>query len=218
MLDPPVRARWRCCLSMSPGPTSSESGDVPPADTCTRAHVYTAHIRGWPCRWQTLRALKLTQMAQWPYQPLAEQDKGPLVRIYRHTCTRWILPATGLRYWACHSFHAWSPGLRLSWDGPGKNLDKGGSCASPRSLGVLILGSCLPLRSLWLVEMGLWWLLWWAWEQPGKTGCYLGPPSCHWFSQLLGGRAEELLSRNPTLTTQVNLLLFGSLMLLNYNK
>lgn len=74
---------------MPPGPSSGESGDVFPADTSTRAHVYTTYIHGWPRRSQTLRALTLTQdgTTASPLPSLAEQDEGPLVRIYTKTHT-----------------------------------------------------------------------------------------------------------------------------------
>lgn len=95
-----------------------------------------------------------------PLSSLDGQDEGPLVRIYMRTCTRWVLPATGLSHWVCHSFHSWTTGLTLSWDSPGQGRPSS-IISFLRTPWFEVLVPLCPSR---FVQMGLWWLLWWAWE------------------------------------------------------
>lgn len=80
------------------------------------------------------------------------------------------------------AFHAWTMGLWLCWDSPGKG---------PRevvcSLRVLNLGSQLPLCPC--APLGLW-----RWAVNGLMAPVMG----HCLPGLLCGCADEVLSHNPT--------------------
>lgn len=109
-------------------PRSHQEGDwtcVPSRQMHTAHHCMAAHTT----------PNTHTNTAQCPHHP-------PLSgwRSIRENGPEWILPAAGLKHWACYSFHAW-----LSCDSPGRAL-----C----SLGLLNWCSCLPLCPC--APTGLW--------------------------------------------------------------
>lgn len=64
-------------------------------------------------------------------------------------------------------------------------------CDSPRQVVCYLYASLIWVRWAWM----FWWLLWWAWKQPGRVWFCLLP--CHWFSELLCRCADRHFFSEP---------------------